>query len=117
MAALIAASHDFAFAQSPRRDPTQPPPAYGAQQGTLRSPIDSFKPEHVVTVEGQRYLMWQGRRYRAGDTIQGARIERVGETDVWLRTESGLRKLALFPGIEKIPSRDNPPAATKGPTQ
>jgi hypothetical protein len=111
MAAMIAASHDPALAQSARRDPTQPP-AYGAQQGTVRTPIDSFRPEHVVTVDGQRYLVWQGRRYRVGDTIQGARIERVSEVEIWLRTENGLRKLALFPGIEKIPSRDT--SATKG---
>lgn len=100
---VLAAWHDPAAAQSvPRRDPTQPPAAYGAQPGAARDPLEQFRPEHVVTVDGQRFLMWHGRRYRLGDTIQGARIERIDETQVWLRGEGGLRKIPLFPGVEKV---------------
>ncbi len=94
-----------AAAQSPlRRDPTVPPPTYGAQPPKARDPMDAFRPEHLVTVDGKRYLMWRGRRYGAGDSIEGARIERLDETEVWLRTERGMRKLALFPGIQKLPT-------------
>ena len=86
---------------TPRRDPTQPPAGYAAPVGAPRDPIEAFKPEHLMMVDGQRYLVWQGRRYRVGDTLQGARIERLEESEVWLRNEGGLRKLALYPRIEK----------------
>lgn len=83
------------------RDPTQPPPGYGAPATAAREPVESFKPEHLVSVDGQRYVMWRGHRYRAGDTVQGVRIERIEESGVWVRTADGPRKLPLYAGIEK----------------
>jgi hypothetical protein len=100
------------------RDPTVPPLVYSAKPGTVRNPIDSFRPEHLVAVDGQRYLVWKGRRYGVGDSVQGARIERLDETEVWLRTDGGLRKLPLFAGVEKNPPNSSvPPGAAKGRTQ
>ena len=96
-----------------RRDPTQPPPGYGVPAAAAtRDPIEAFRPGHLMIVDGQRYLMWQGRRYRVGDTIQGARIERIEESEIWLRNEGGLRKLALFPHIDKRPTTSAPAAST-----
>lgn len=87
---------------TPHRDPTQPPQGYGAPAAVVqKDPTEAFKPEHLVMVDGQRYLMWQGKRYRVGDTLQGARIERIEESEVWLRNDRGLRKLSLYPRIEK----------------
>jgi hypothetical protein len=109
---------------TPLRDPTQPPAAYGAQPVPERDAIGGFRPQHLVTVDGQRYLVWQGRRYRVGDSVQGARIERIDDTEVWVRTHEGVRKLPLFAGIEKRPPRSGAPAtmpgrvdATKGKTE
>ena len=87
--------------ESVRRDPTQPPPSYGPRPAKAASPAESFHPQQVVTVDGKRYLVWQGRRLAVGDMLQGARIERIEETEVWLRTENGLRKLPMFAGVEK----------------
>ena len=84
-----------------RRDPTVPPPAYGAQPHAGRDPVDGLRAEHLVTVDGHRYLMWQGRRYAVGDSVQGARIERIEDSGVWLRTAQGVRKLGVFSGVEK----------------
>ena len=90
---------------TPRRDPTQPPAGYGAAPvAAPHDPVEAFKPEHLVMVDGQRYLLWQGRRYRVGDTLQGARIERIEEGEVWLRNDRGLRKLSLYPRIQKRPT-------------
>ena len=84
------------------RDPTQPPPGYGTPAAPAREPVvESFRPEHLVTVDGQRYVMWRGHRYRAGDTVQGVRIERIEESAVWVRTADGSRRLPLYAGIEK----------------
>ena len=91
-----------AFSATSLRDPTQPP-AVLAAPGSVRNPLDSFRPQHLVIEGGERYLVWNGRRYRAGDVISGGQIERITETEVWLRGSDGLRKLPLFSGIEKRP--------------
>lgn len=86
------------------RDPTQPPPAYASPTPTAtRQPVDEFRFEHLVTVNGVRYLIWNSRRYAAGDSINGARIERISENTIWLRSAGSVRKLLLFPSIEKRP--------------
>ncbi len=84
------------------RDPTQPPAALAAP-GSVRNPLDALRPQHLVIVGGERYLVWNGRRYRSGESISGGQIERITETEVWLRSSDGLRKLPLFSGIEKRP--------------
>lgn len=94
------------------RDPTQPPAAVAAP-GSVRNPLDAFRPQHLVIVGGERYLVWNGRRYRAGESISGGQIERITETEVWLRGSDGLRKLPLFSGIEKRPP--NSANATNAP--
>lgn len=100
-AAAAAASADARAQSAGRRDPTLPPPSYGAQPQAERDPIEGLRAEHLVTVDGHRYLMWRGRRYAVGDSVQGARIERIEDSGVWVRTEQGVRKLGLFAGVEK----------------
>jgi hypothetical protein len=34
--------------------------------------------------------------------LEGARIERIDESAVWLRDAGGLRKLQRYPGVEKV---------------
>lgn len=102
MALAVAMLSGAAAAQSTAlRDPTEPPAIFSAKPGSVRNPLDSFKPEHLVTVEGQRYLVWKGRRYGVGDSVEGARIERLDETEVWMRSDGDVRKLPLFAGVEK----------------
>lgn len=105
-ASLIAIALAFAVLESAAqatvlRDPTVPPAGYGAPAASVRGPIEAFKPEHLVTVDGKRYVMWRGHRYSVGDTVQGARIERVEDSAVWVRTADGARKLPFYAGIEK----------------
>lgn len=106
-ASLIALALACAVADAPAqatalRDPTQPPPGYGAPAASARAPVESFHPEHLVTVDGKRYVMWRGHRYRVGDTVQGVRIERIEESAVWVSGGAGgSRKLPLYAGIEK----------------
>lgn len=104
------------------RDPTRPPPGWGAQPGPQREPLDAFRAQHLVIVDGQPYLMWQGRRYGVGERIGDARIERIEETQVWLATPTGTRRVPLFTGIEKHAPRSSARATepagtdeTKGP--
>ena len=101
--ALAFAAADVPAQATALRDPTLPPPGYGAPAAAAapREPVDSFRPEHLVIVDGKRYVMWRGHRYGAGDTVQGARIERIEESGVWVRAAEGSRKLPLYAGIEK----------------
>ncbi len=96
------------------RDPTLPPTVVASPTGSANARIGGFRPEHLVIVGGMRYLMWNGARYAAGDTIQGARIERITESEVWLRDSGGLRKLPLFSGVEKR-SNSSPAQKTMHP--
>ena len=96
--------------QAIRRDPTQPPAILTSPVGIARLPGNTFRPEHLVTIAGVRYLVWNSRRYAVGETIQGARIERITDAEVWLRGNDGLRKLPLFTGIEKRSPNSMPPA-------
>lgn len=85
----------------PLRDPTQPPAAFGSPVRSVRLPIELLRPEQLVTIGGVIYLVWNGRRYRVGDTIEGARLERISESEVWLKSAGTVRKLPVFAGVEK----------------
>ena len=85
----------------PLRDPTQPPTTFGTPVGNVRLPIDRLRPEQLVTIDGVIYLVWNGRRYKAGETIDGARLERISESEVWLKRDGSVRKLPVFVGVEK----------------
>jgi hypothetical protein len=92
------------------RDPTQPPAALNAPN-SVRQPLDDLRVEHIVVVNGVRYLVWNSRRYAAGDTVAGARIERISESAVWLKVNGAVRKLLLFPSVEKQPLPNSANAA------
>lgn len=85
----------------PLRDPTQPPAAFGTPGRSVRLPIDVLRPEQLVTIGGVIYLVWNGRRYKTGETIDGSRLERISESEVWLKTAGTVRKLPVFAGVEK----------------
>src|SRR5438477_10382383 len=60
LATCAAIGSGAALAQ--HRDPTQPPPSYGTQAAAPANPLEGFRPEHLVMVDGRRYVMWHGRR-------------------------------------------------------
>lgn len=103
--AMIVAAATAVPGAAALRDPTQPPPGYGAPRTAAPAPAESFRPTHLVTVDGRRYVVWRGKRYGVGDSIEGARIERLDESEVWLRSGGSLRKHRLYPGTEKKESK------------
>ena len=91
------------------RDPTVAP----AQTTGRASPL-SAKPQgvdpgalSVIVRDGRRYLVHETRLFTQGQKIGEARIERISETEVWLKEDGVVRKLQLFPGIEvrKLPPK------------
>ena len=85
------------------RDPTRPPAA-------LYAPDDGAKAESgpmlqsVRLSRGRYTAIVSGKTVRVGDSLGNARVLRIGETEVVLKTGNGLRTLKLFPDVEKRPA-------------
>lgn len=87
----------------PLRDPTLPPSSAG-----FCLPEDAPKPVAlstgsyaVVVRSGRPFLIVDARLYAKGQTVGQERIERISETEVWLRGDGVLRKIPLFSGVER----------------
>lgn len=89
------------------RDPTQAPP--GALSGPDGAPASDFPFGDdgiaVVVRGGKPFLVSGTRLYGVGQTLGKFRIERISETEVWLRQGSDLRKIARYAGIQRRESR------------
>ena len=94
------------------RDPTKSPAVFSISTGERAAPKSILKPRNIVIVGGTRYLVWNSRRYAVGESIDGARIEKISETEVWLRGAEGLQKFGLYTGIDKRPTSTTASATT-----
>ena len=102
MGVLLGAAFVTAGAQS-LRDPTLPPAeaaVAGAPAGASTFGFDSSATA-VIVRNGRSYLAVGTRLYAPGEKLGQARIERITETEVWLRERGVLRKVPLFGGIER----------------
>ena len=85
------------------RDPTLPPAeasVAGAPAAASTFNFDSSATA-VIVRNGRSYLAVGTRLYAPGEKLGQARIERITETEVWLRERGVLRKVPLFGGIER----------------
>ena len=86
------------------RDPTLPPwvTGSGGGGGGDAAPVRGLQgPLSVLVVDGQPYLVVGTRLYAQGQQLGAARIERITETEVWLREGHNLRKISNFVGIQR----------------
>ena len=88
------------------RDPTLPPE--GAGQDALASP--AARPAGIeggaftiIVRNGVPSLVVGTRLYSRGQKLGNATIERIAETEVWLREGRVVRKVSQFQGIERRP--------------
>ena len=91
-----------AFAQIPR-DPTVPPVA-ALPELPASSParvVDTLGPLSVMVRDGKSFVVKGTRLYAQGQMLGTARIERIAETEIWLREGKQLRKVQLFSGINR----------------
>ena len=105
-----------AMAQSPR-DPTIPPFGLGGSGGRgagaePASPRGLRAPLSVILVDGQYHLVVGTRLYTEGQKIGEARIERITETEVWLREGRELRKVSNYVGVKRRIATDTAEAPT-----
>lgn len=87
------------------RDPTLPP---GSGMGGGAAPARSSPGGWtVIVVDGRRHVAVGTRLHAEGQMLGRARIERITETEVWLREGRNLRKVPFFTGVVR---RSVPPA-------
>jgi hypothetical protein len=92
-----------AAAQS-MRDPTIPPGGFGTSdgQGGGAAVVRGLNgPLSVILVDGKFHLVVGTRLYVEGQKLGEARIERISETEVWLREGRELRKVSNFVGVKR----------------
>lgn len=108
---LLCLALSLANAQS-LRDPTLPPAEAGMPGAPASGSSMRLEPgsTSVIVRDGRPYLVVGTRLYGQGEKLGQARIERITETEVWLREAGQLRKIARFSGIE----RHATPAPTVG---
>jgi hypothetical protein len=83
------------------RDPTLPPQAPGAQATGRGTPRDGAAPWALLFIDGKPNLVVGSRLYGEGQQLGAARIERITETEVWLRERGQLRKVPNYPSVHR----------------
>jgi hypothetical protein len=85
------------------RDPTLQPPDAGLGSQVVPNNVPGGpEPSLSMVVRGGVFYVVQGTRLVAqGQKLGEARIERISETEVWLRQGGVLTKRALFAGISR----------------
>jgi hypothetical protein len=96
----------------PLRDPTVPPVAAGGVMSSAAAPgaapaLPSIESGGMAVLvrDGVPYLVVGTRLYAKGQKLGQARIERISETEVWLREAGGVRKVPVFGGIQRQASK------------
>lgn len=96
------------------RDPTLEPaaPASPTEAGAGHAET----PLSVIVVDGRPRVIMGTRLYAPGQKLGQARIERITETEVWLREGAVLRKVPRYQGVERrtLPPRATPDCAAGG---
>jgi hypothetical protein len=92
------------------RDPTLAPPEVGSATD-LASPAGAEGMTVLVRAD-KVYLVVGTRLYAPGDTVGAFRVDRITETQVWLRDATKLVKVPRFPGIERKSLAHKPQCAT-----
>lgn len=110
-------------AGAPLRDPMSAPPGANTaapangRHGGAGAPAApaAVQVRQLLVVNGQRYVIDNGRRRAVGDLLGGARIERIDDSGVLLRQGSAQWHVPLFVGVTKRPvaqGAEAPPRTT-----
>lgn len=86
------------------RDPTVPPAEAGVASTRPASPagaIATLEGSTVLVQNGQPFLVVGTRLVGVGQKVGAAKLERITETDIWLREAGQLRKVQRFAGIQR----------------
>ena len=90
------------------RDPTMAPPEASAlpgEPGKATPPVGMA----VVVQDGKPHLVVGTRLVAVGQKVGNARLERITETEIWLRDGKQLRKVQRFSGIQRSVAQASAP--------
>ncbi|WNO05211.1 hypothetical protein [Rhodoferax mekongensis] len=92
-----------AWAAAADRDPTAPPAEAGVVMPSQAAGGGSAAPQgsSVIMQNGRLYLVVGTRLYAVGQKVGNAKLERITETEIWLREGSQLNKIQRFAGIQR----------------
>lgn len=103
---LVLAGLLHVSAQAQDRDPTVAPlegvPGAAAMPG---APGAAPQGSSVIVRNGQPHLVVGTRLVAVGQKVGEARLERITETEIWLREGKQLTKVSRFAGIQRSPAR------------
>lgn len=101
--AAVAMSLATAVSAQSLRDPTVAPAAAGLVGDAAPTPEETLKPGSISVLkrDGVHYLMLGTRLYGVGQRIGQVRVERIAETEVWLREAGQLKKIQVFSGVQR----------------
>lgn len=93
----------------PQRDPTLPPATVvGEAAGEVVSSAGALllngNGANVVVRDGKPFLVVGSRLVAPGQAVESYRLERITETEIWLRDANGLTKVARFVGVQRQPA-------------
>lgn len=90
-----------------QRDPTIPRASSGVSGalGDVLAPTLDAGPITVIVRNGQPFLVVGTRLVAQGQTLGNTRVERITETEIWLREGGQLRKVPRFAGIQRRSSQ------------
>lgn len=101
-----------ALACAQDRDPTVAPGETPAGSTVLPgAPGAVMQGSNVIVRDGRPHLVVGTRLVAVGQKVGDARLERITETEIWLREGKQLTKVPRFAGIQRSPAR--PVAACK----
>lgn len=114
--AVLALLLSLPLAAQELRDPTLAPPEAGAVAGgtASASPLGG-EGMTVVVRNGKSFLAVGTRLYAPGQKVGQMRIERITETEVWLREGGELRKVPRFTGIQRSVAKAVPQCGKQTP--
>jgi len=102
--AALCLVHRLVAAQS-QRDPTLPPAAAGlsADRPVAARGADLLEKGGygIIVRDGKPFLVVGTRTYAQGEKLGTAVIERIAETEIWLREGRELHKISQFAGIQR----------------
>lgn len=102
---LCLLSASAAAAGETLRDPTRPPAALHAGEG---AEIDSGPTlQSIRLLNGQYTAVISGETVKVGSKYGEARVVKIKETEVVLKTGDSFETLKLFPDVEKRPAANN----------
>lgn len=115
-AALALSTQAQTLPPQPLRDPTLAPAGIGpggVGEGLVPGtelPLQ-LNGANVVVRNGKPMLVVGSRLVAPGQTVESYRLERITETEIWLRDASGITKVPRFAGVQRRSTVSQCPAA------